>query len=822
MRQGRNAAKPKQSGESDDIDNLFNAAADIQSVPAPSGMRGEHALARLIAHTLATPEADIAADIAACAHHAALPQHAGGTASASSVLLAPCATAPRASGLHGPREGRASLRVAALSEIEIELARQMLHAQVRSLVRTYTALSSRVAALCAVELRSDGTGKVEGLTSNLTATLHGVTASLNGGNDKVEALPPVLPTLPDGISLLPAPDAAEDACQESDGNVPSAPVSAAAPASFGCKEAVLSSVSATRAPLLPFVPREGALSRMIQRQPREEDVRGATIPEFATRGAWGTREEAPRDDVADAALAAESVAGRLAFVPWPAEELGWRAFVSLHQLSAQLKCLWDRFLREALPHVDGLTCALSNGFLRAQHERFGESLLREPRPFEHRAYMSHGERGIDPSVIAQSLRGSSHFKGLPPMPLQDILLRPEEQPVLIEQRHSRCCSSVQTLLCFRSGACELLRAAEDGAGDEVGKDGETCRGRASGLAGGDFLGKTRHESKIYGGDDKCDSVCSPFAPQLRLSWMREATVKETGDARTQPYANVGAGGGSGTQGIHLFVLVHGFHGNSFDLRGMRNQLALMLPDKISARFLLSASNEQHTAVCSFAQLGDNLAREIDAFIDAEGISGGLSRVSFICHSFGAIICRAALRTKALEPLLPKLHAYVSFSGPHLGMLYSSNLLVELGVWGLRRWRNAHCLTELSLKDGVEPHRCYLFELSCDDKLRHFRNILLVSSSEDRYVPHHSARIQLCPEAMHDTKYGSTFVGMVHNLLAPLECEHILHIDASFPAPAATRISAQLDAAIGRFAHIAFLEQHAFIQMFVHMYLPYMC
>ena len=44
-------------------------------------------------------------------------------------------------------------------------------------------------------------------------------------------------------------------------------------------------------------------------------------------------------------------------------------------------------------------------------------------------------------------------------------------------------------------------------------------------------------------------------------------------------------------GVHLYVFVHGFHGNAYDLRGMRNQLAILLPDKRSARFLLSAINE---------------------------------------------------------------------------------------------------------------------------------------------------------------------------------------------------------------------------------------
>ena len=48
----------------------------------------------------------------------------------------------------------------------------------------------------------------------------------------------------------------------------------------------------------------------------------------------------------------------------------------------------------------------------------------------------------------------------------------------------------------------------------------------------------------------------------------------------------------------------------------------------------------------------------------------------------------------------------------------------------------------------------------------FTNVLLVSSSEDRYVPHHSARLQLCEEAVHDLRYGATFVSMVHHILEP--------------------------------------------------------
>ena len=45
------------------------------------------------------------------------------------------------------------------------------------------------------------------------------------------------------------------------------------------------------------------------------------------------------------------------------------------------------------------------------------------------------------------------------------------------------------------------------------------------------------------------------------------------------------------RGVHLFVLIHGFQGNSFDVRLLRNNLSLVHPE---ALFLCSCSNEDST------------------------------------------------------------------------------------------------------------------------------------------------------------------------------------------------------------------------------------
>jgi len=59
-------------------------------------------------------------------------------------------------------------------------------------------------------------------------------------------------------------------------------------------------------------------------------------------------------------------------------------------------------------------------------------------------------------------------------------------------------------------------------------------------------------------------------------------------------------------GIHLFVLCHGFQGNSFDMRLLRNNLSLLYPE---ALFLCSCENENKTEG-DLTEMGVRLAMEV--------------------------------------------------------------------------------------------------------------------------------------------------------------------------------------------------------------------
>ena len=59
-------------------------------------------------------------------------------------------------------------------------------------------------------------------------------------------------------------------------------------------------------------------------------------------------------------------------------------------------------------------------------------------------------------------------------------------------------------------------------------------------------------------------------------------------------------------GLHLFVLVHGFQGSSFDMRILKNAIAVALPEAI---FLQSTANEGQTDG-DIAEMGQRLSNEV--------------------------------------------------------------------------------------------------------------------------------------------------------------------------------------------------------------------
>lgn len=102
-------------------------------------------------------------------------------------------------------------------------------------------------------------------------------------------------------------------------------------------------------------------------------------------------------------------------------------------------------------------------------------------------------------------------------------------------------------------------------------------------------------------------------------------------------------------------------------------MSLICPD---ALMLLSSANEGDTEG-DIAEMGVRLANEVNDFIQ-DNCSDSLGRLSFVAHSLGGIITRAALTAPAMEPYLCKCYTYMSLATPHCGYMFSANSLFNTG------------------------------------------------------------------------------------------------------------------------------------------------
>ncbi|XP_068618252.1 protein FAM135A [Battus philenor] len=262
------------------------------------------------------------------------------------------------------------------------------------------------------------------------------------------------------------------------------------------------------------------------------------------------------------------------------------------------------------------------------------------------------------------------------------------------------------------------------------------------------------------------------------------------------------------EGLHLIICVHGLDGNAADLRLVKTYLELGLP---GARldFLMSERNQGDT-FSDFDTMTDRLVQEIITHIQN---SSEPARISFVGHSLGTIIIRSALARPQMKPYLGKLHTFLSLSGPHLGTLYNSSGLVNAGMWFMQKWKKSGSLLQLSLRDASDPRRSFLYRLSERSQLHQFKHILLCGSGQDRYVPLHSARLELCKAAAKDTSLlGQAYREMVHNMVSPLASRastvSVVRYDVQHALPHTA------SALVGRAAHIAALDSDLFIEKFL--------
>nr|XP_046918596.1 protein FAM135A-like [Dermatophagoides farinae] len=261
--------------------------------------------------------------------------------------------------------------------------------------------------------------------------------------------------------------------------------------------------------------------------------------------------------------------------------------------------------------------------------------------------------------------------------------------------------------------------------------------------------------------------------------------------------------------LHLIVCVHGLDGNSADLRLVKTYLEIGLPTN-NFEFLMSQRNQGET-FDSLETLTERLINEIENFIST--LKSKPSKISFIGHSLGNIIIRAAIsRSDFLKRWRNKFHTFLSLSGPHLGLAYNRSGLVNMGLWFIQKFKRAQSLNQLSMKDATDIKQTFLYRLSKKPGIEFFRNILLCGSTQDYYVPIHSAHIELCNAAINDqSEYGIAYREMTDNIIQRFMSRPELNIIRYDVHHA---LNSNTNSLIGRAAHIAVLDSELFIEKFM--------
>ncbi len=161
------------------------------------------------------------------------------------------------------------------------------------------------------------------------------------------------------------------------------------------------------------------------------------------------------------------------------------------------------------------------------------------------------------------------------------------------------------------------------------------------------------------------------------------------------------------------------------MRSFKNIISCSLPD---ALFLCSSANEEGLTEGSIFEMGKRLAEEVIQYIRESCPGPNLGRLTFIGHSLGGLIIRAAL--PHLVMYKDKMHGYLSLCSPHLGYMYKSSKLFNAGMWILKKWKKSTALSQLSMSDNRDLEKTALFELSKKEGFGWFKHIVLVSSFQD--------------------------------------------------------------------------------------------
>lgn len=151
--------------------------------------------------------------------------------------------------------------------------------------------------------------------------------------------------------------------------------------------------------------------------------------------------------------------------------------------------------------------------------------------------------------------------------------------------------------------------------------------------------------------------------------------------------------------MRVVVLCHGYQGSHVDMLKLSHYFKLVNRDIF---YYCSRVNEQDTTE-DIGKMGEKLANEIENLVSRYLEENRLESISFVGHSLGGLIIRAAL------PLLAKYEKYMktfmTFSTPHLGVSSGDSKLVETGKILQLRFFDTNFMETAFLLEATRLERC---------------------------------------------------------------------------------------------------------------------
>ncbi|KAH8075195.1 carboxylic ester hydrolase [Aureococcus anophagefferens] len=267
------------------------------------------------------------------------------------------------------------------------------------------------------------------------------------------------------------------------------------------------------------------------------------------------------------------------------------------------------------------------------------------------------------------------------------------------------------------------------------------------------------------------------------------------------------------RGPHLIVMQHGWYASSLDMRLLRAYALLLFPRAI----VLSPQSNEDNSGGSMGPMGQRLAHEVHNFIkhrcdELSDPDPKMGRLSFIGHSAGSMIVRTALTSPIFRPYLSKLHTFVSLSSSHCGNMFVPSTIISGGMWALQHLHQSTFMDELQLIDRDTMNESFMYKLSQAKGFEYFKYVVLVGSTQDSYVPMHTAQATIPRPAEADKKGGGdAYMQMATNLMSPIS-QKTAESDKQTTVVRLTMeykfTQTNLDTVIGRAAHLAYIDSSA--------------